>query len=184
MMEFRGKLNDLSFDREGNCRITLTSFSDFRDAYDELANKDIVVNIKPYNRKRSLHANSYCWALIDQIAELSGISKEDIYRKEVRNIGGVSKQVWCEECDVQDIIRFWEKKGLGWQAEETDRDSIGNVCLTLYAGSSCYNTRQMSMLIDNIVTDAKDLGIETLTPKELEKMLGKWDKYVQEHNAE
>lgn len=183
-MEFRAKLNDLSFDREGNNRITLTSFSDCRDGFDELADKEVVVTIKPFSKKRSLHANAYCWALIDQISEFTGISKEDIYRKEVRNIGGVSKQVWCDEADVAEVTRFWETNGLGWQAEETDRDSVGNVCLTLYAGSSCYNTRQMAELIDNIVVDAKDCGIETITPKELEKMLGRWEKRVQKYNAE
>jgi hypothetical protein len=40
----------------------------------------------------------------------------------------------------------------------------------LYYGSSTYNTAQMSLLIDHLVQDAKALGIETMTPQELEAL--------------
>jgi len=176
-MEFRGKLNELSFDREGNNRITLTAFSDCRNEFDELYGKDVDVTIKQARKKRSLQANSYCWMLIDRISEFSGISKEEIYRENIRDIGGVSEQVWCNEDSAPFIIRSWKSRGLGWQAEKTD-EYEGNVCLTLYAGSSEYNTKQMSVLIDRVVQDAKQYGIETLTPQELDKMLGRWDKAI------
>ena len=181
-MEFRGKLNELSFDREGRNRLTLTAFSDCRNEFDELFDKEVDVTIKPARKKRSLQANAYCWALIDMISEITGISKEEIYRENIRDIGGVSKQVWCNEDAVPFIVRAWKSRGLGWQAEETDNYE-GNVCLTLYAGSSEYNTKQMSALIDRTIQDARQYGIETLTPKELDKMLGRWEKCVQKHNA-
>ena len=44
-----------------------------------------------------------------------------------------------------------------------------------YFGSSQYDTAQMSRLIDGIVSEAQDLGIETATPEELARMKGEWD---------
>ena len=39
-------------------------------------------------------------------------------------------------------------------------------------GSSTYDTAEMATLIDGAVSEAKELGIETLPPEELARMLG------------
>ena len=44
----------------------------------------------------------------------------------------------------------------------------------VYKGSSEYDTREMSILIDGIVQEAKDLGVETLPPNEIEKLKTSW----------
>ena len=46
--------------------------------------------------------------------------------------------------------------------------------VTLYYGSSTYDTKQMSRLIDNIVQDCQAVGIETLTPDKLALLLEEW----------
>lgn len=43
-----------------------------------------------------------------------------------------------------------------------------------YIGSSEYDTKQMSDLINGTVNDAKDLGIETLTDDEITEMMELW----------
>jgi hypothetical protein len=40
----------------------------------------------------------------------------------------------------------------------------------VYVGSSKYNTKEMSTFISGIVEEAKDLGIETLTPDEIARL--------------
>ena len=44
----------------------------------------------------------------------------------------------------------------------------------VYKGSSEFDKREMSILIDGIVDEAKTLGIETLTSAELERMKLDW----------
>ena len=46
--------------------------------------------------------------------------------------------------------------------------------VTLYYGSSTYDTRQMSRLIDLVVQDCKEQGIETMTPFELDALKERW----------
>ena len=46
--------------------------------------------------------------------------------------------------------------------------------LRAYYGSSTYDTRQMSVLIDNLVQDCKALDIETMTPDKLALLKEGW----------
>ena len=43
-----------------------------------------------------------------------------------------------------------------------------------YYGSSTYNTRQMSRIIDAAVEEAKGMGIETLRPEEIARLKEEW----------
>ena len=115
-MEFRGKLNELGFDREGNNRITLTAFSDCRDEFDALHEKEVTVIIKPYRKKRSLSANAYAWVLIDKLSACLGKSKAEIYREEIRDIGGVSQTICCQEKDSKS--NKWKAVGFPLKVNE------------------------------------------------------------------
>ena len=44
----------------------------------------------------------------------------------------------------------------------------------LIKGSSRYGTKEMSILIDGIVSEAKELNISTMTPAEIEKLKSSW----------
>jgi hypothetical protein len=44
----------------------------------------------------------------------------------------------------------------------------------IYKGSSEYTTLEMAVLIDGIVSEAKELGIETIPPKEIERLKTMW----------
>ena len=73
------------------------------------------------------------------------------------------------------IIKIWKSHGLGWIAEMLDESkNKGYKLLNLYYGSSSYNSKQMSRLIDNVIKDCKDQGIETLPPDELDSLISCW----------
>ena len=44
----------------------------------------------------------------------------------------------------------------------------------IYRGSHTYDMKEMSVLIDGTVADAKELGIDTITPAELQEMKERW----------
>lgn len=47
--------------------------------------------------------------------------------------------------------------------------------MILYYGSSTFDTRQMSRMIDNLIQDARSVGIETMAPDKLAALLGEWE---------
>ena len=71
--------------------------------------------------------------------------------------------------------RVWGQHGLGWFVDDVDEDTGGSVILRAYYGSSTYNRKQMAALIDLVVQDCKQLGIDTLTPAELAGLVDRWE---------
>jgi hypothetical protein len=141
---------------------------------DELREGEISLECKKWRNRRSLDANAYMWTLIDKIAQKTRQPKRDIYRHAIKEIPGNSTLV-CVQNKAKEILKQqWEARGLGWQTEEMDSKLEGCTKIVLYYGSSTYDTAQMSLLIDSIVDEAKELGIETLTPFELEGMKAAW----------
>lgn len=130
--------------------------------------------VKEQHKKRSLDANAYFWVLADKLAEATRISKEDIYRHAIREIGGNSTTVCVRDMAAEKLCQGWEKNGLGWLSDTFPSKLPGCVNVTLYYGSSTYDTKQMSRLIDNIVQDCQAVGIETLTPDKLALLVEEW----------
>lgn len=171
----RGRLTGYSLNRDGSQNITVTVAADFGEAFDQLKDHDVEVEIKKAAMHRSLEANRYCWVLIDQISEKTGIKKSEIYRSAIREIGGVSEWMLMQTEAVEVFRQIWEKQGLGNQLEVVDTDaSSGWSDVIVWFGSSTYDTRQMSALLNGLIQDAEALGIPTITPKEEEKMIGRW----------
>ena len=83
---------------------------------------------------------------------------------------------WTED-EANTFRVAWELLGTGWPTEQVGYDKDGDrLVIRAYYGSSRYNTRQMSRLIDSIVQDCKDLGIETLPPEKLAAMKEEWGR--------
>ena len=171
-----GRLCDMVRNRAGEWVISFSTPEDFREDFDSLMDKEVKVEIKRFNRKRSLDANAYAWVLIDKIAQKTGIRKSEVYRNTIREIGGVSTTVCVLDKAVERLKSSWQAHGLGWQAEEQDSKLEGCKNVTLYYGSSVYDSEQMSALISILVQDAESLGIPTITPKEEERLISQWGK--------
>ena len=81
-----------------------------------------------------------------------------------------------QEKAVDDFIKAWQNNGIGWICEVVDSTLDGCKKVFAYYGSSTYDTKQMSRIIDMAVQDAEALGIETMPPEELESLLAQWGK--------
>ena len=134
------------------------------------------VEIKEHREKRSLDSNAYFWNLADRLAEKTGIPKTDIYRSYIREIGGNNETVCIPDKGVDKLRRGWEHNGVGWQTDAMPSKLPGCTNVVLYYGSSTYDTAQMSRLIDLIVQDCREQGIETLPPDKLTGMMEEWGR--------
>ena len=83
----RARLRDLTLDMNGKQVLSFTLDEDFRDHYDKYKEKPLTVEIKRYSPKRSKNANDYLWELCTRIAEDQHITKEEVYRKQIREVG-------------------------------------------------------------------------------------------------
>ena len=103
--------------------------------------------IKEHREKRSLDANSYCWVLLDKLADALRSTKEELYLQKVREVGPF-KDFCLTEDEAKTFRVAWEKLGTGWPTEIVDYDRAGDrQVVTAYYGSSTYNTKRMSRLM-------------------------------------
>jgi hypothetical protein len=133
-------------------------------------NKDYVLTVA--NDKRSNDANSYYWTLIGKLAEKIGIPPKDIYRTHIKDVGGNYEVVPIRDDAVETWIKNWQGKGIGWVSESIGQSKLrGYTNVICFYGSSTYDTRQMSRLIDLCIQDCKAQGIETMTPNQLAALI-------------
>lgn len=178
-METTGQIVDLAIDFNTlKTKISLIIDSKDKDTINQLKNEEkLNIDIKKYRQKRSLDANGYCWVLCEKIAqEMSKdgtlVSKDEIYKDAVRNFGTFIPFI-VEEKAFEQFKNIWEKQGLGYQVQETARK---DKCIRVncYYGSSSYDTKEMSRLIDSLVQEAQQLNIETKTQEEINSLLEAW----------
>ncbi len=132
--------------------------------------QDKQYEIKEYRQKRSLDANAYCWVLCKEIANKLHITKEEVYRKNIRDRGKFEIIPIKKEA-IDTFINAWTSKGIGWICEIFGKSKLdGYKNIIAYYGTSVYDSKEMSIFIDGIVQEAKQLGIETLTLDELKKI--------------
>lgn len=134
--------------------------------------KPYTISIEPKKERRSLRANNYCWELCHKIGEKIGATKETVYRKNIREVGSF-ETVELISAGAARFIRSWEANGLGWVAEPISERG-GYMTVIAYYGSSSYDTAEMSRLVEAVVEEAKALGIETMTPLELDRLKAAW----------
>ena len=138
--------------------------------------KDYTVKIEPVKRKRSLNSNAYAWALMTEIANVLRTDKEDVYVEMLKRYGQIAedkdgnKVIFSvrSEIDATSFYKYLERIGTG---------TVNGTEFTHYRalkGSSEFDTHEMSIFIDGIVSEAKNLGIETLPPDEVARMNAAW----------
>jgi hypothetical protein len=167
----------LGFNEEGQLEITLalTSKPNIDDLKAIIANgKLLEVEISKQKKKRSLDSNSYLWTLCQKIAEVIHSTKELVYQKFIRDVGQFEIVPIKNEA-VERWIEVWNGKGLGWFAEVMEDSKLkGYKKVISYYGSSCYDSREMSVLLDEVVRECKEMNIETLPPDEIKALKENW----------
>lgn len=166
-----GHLSDVARRMSGEWVVSFTLTTDPRKELEGLEDAELDITAKKHRKKRSLDANAYAWVLIGKIAEAMRIDRTEVYRNAIREIGGNHEIVCVRNKALESLCNGWQSLGLGWQTDTMPSKLKDCTTVVLYYGSSTYDTKQMSLLIDHLVQDAKGLGIETMSPKELEVLL-------------
>ena len=178
-MQTTGEIVDISIDFYSHkSKISLLLDTNDISVVEELKNENkLNIELKKWYKKRSLDANSYCWVLCDKIAkELSKdgqvVTKEEVYKDSILQIGSFEPFI-VQEKSYDKFKRIWEKQGLGFLVQEVSKK---DKCIKVncYYGSSTYDTREMSLLIELIVQLAKSLNIETKSEAEINSLIESW----------
>lgn len=170
-MKLTGRIDDVTVSLTGKPKLTLVinEKSDLLCGYDDMKDiEKLSIEIKQYREKRSLNANAYAWKLIGEIADIARASKEEIYLEMLRRYGQSELISVLAHIPIQHYVKYYDEAG------ESKLNGKLFKHYRVYKGSSEFDTREMSVLIDGIVGEAKELGIQTETPEQLAKIKSLW----------
>jgi len=175
-VKLRSDITDFIILQDGRQRITFETKDDFRAEYDRLKDKKIVIEPKVYRKPRSLDANAYFHVLVNKIAAVLRSSDDEVKAELVVRYGTVERDE-----DGGPIGIMLPAKADPWKIYPYTRryksvvqDGRTYHCYLIYKHTHDMDSAEMSRLIDGAVSEAKELGIETMPPDELKALEALW----------
>lgn len=173
----KGKLDSLFWDFREKCiKVQVSIFAErsLMEILEKLLNTQIRIDLKKWSEKRSLTANAYFHVLCGKIASVLEIS--DARAKNIL-IGkyGQLDFVDGEVCTIKSNIsseQMLEQEHL--HCREVNGPDVNCHYYLVYRGSHTYDSKEFSRLLNGTVQDAKELGIETIPPDELKRMMERY----------
>lgn len=184
-MKFTGKINGIGRTLSGNLTVMLECVRLNPSDVTRLSQAGkLDVEIKKHREKRSLDANSYYWLLCSRLAEAMHVTKPYMHNRLLRRYGQIEmiggQAVYIVIPDTDEAKRQVDEAELyhlrPTSQVKTGKDGGMYRTYMMLKGSSAYDTREMSVLIDGLVSECKDAGIETLPTEELERMMTAYGK--------
>lgn len=140
--------------------------------------EDYEVTVRKKN-KRSLNANAYHWTLCEQIAKVLHISKYEAHNHLMIHYGTDWRDSRGDRVFVlmKDDDKYLRATTVHYRPTDNAEERKGKMYrwFVLLMPSHLMNTKEMSDLIDGTVSEAKELGIDTRTPDEIERMKQLWN---------
>lgn len=184
-MNLTAKIKDIGRTLDGKYTLTLESTKIATEEVTRLFQEErLDVEIKKYRKKRSLDANSYYWVLISKLAECINVSKPYMHNTILRRYGQIDRidgqAVYVVIPDTDSAQKDVDEAQL-YHLKPTSqvKEGKGGRMYRTYMmlkGSSMYNAKEMSVLINGIVNECKIMGIETIPPEELKRMMESYAK--------
>lgn len=136
--------------------------SEVLEALEKAREKVLDISVDVHREKRSTDANGYLWILCTKLAEVLNSSKDEIYEEELQKYGYLDEETVItvkSEVDMSRIEGHWR----------LIKDNGKFKAYIRVRGSSEYDSKEMAHFLDMIILDAKEQGIETDTPEQIEE---------------
>ena len=127
---------------------------------------DGMYEVKPYHEKRSLNANSYFYVLQNKLAQVLNTSNNELHEQLIKRYADATLITLPENENIKGIVKYYDvyKKG--------EIKGTPVVIYKAYRPSHEMNTKEFSRLLDGIISERKEVGINTITPEELRRLDG------------
>ncbi len=178
-MQFTGQITDISIDFITK-KPKITFLMNEKDAVNQIEEirkeEKLIVEAKKYRKRRSLDANAYFHVLVNKLARYFNTSDTEMkvkmnleYGTVAINLDGTKVGIKVPKCtNIEQFYPYCK-----WFGECIEGDLVFDKYL-VYKQTHTLDTAEMSKLIDGVVSECKQVAIETLTNEELESMKKEW----------
>ena len=171
-METKGRIKQINLDWRTR-KTTVTVEVDARpDEVEKLNEKDLTVVLKEFRQKRSLDANGLLWHCLGKIAEALRTDKWEVYLSMLKRYGQFT--YICVKPGMVDAVKAqWRECEVVGDIKINGKDAVQ---MLVYFGSSTYNTKEFSVLLEGVISEMKEMGLELPTSEEMRRALELWEK--------
>lgn len=182
-MECTGRIKDISLDWKTN-QINLSLSINERNSISEIEklkdDEKLSIKIVKYRQKRSLDANALLWSLLGKIATSLQADKWDIYLQMLKRYGKYT-YICIKPNMVESVRSQWRECEVVGNVNINGTEAVQMLC---YFGSSTYNTKEFSVLLDGVISEMHEMGLEVPPSTEMKRALEEWERKTSEkHNS-
>lgn len=188
MVKLKGQYHSLATDSEGNTLLTFKFPS--QDSFTVKSAVSIItglimkgkgifsIEVKEWRESRTITQNSYYWALVNKLKNVLKTSDDELHITLLQRYGQDQKDdngntvIFSLRSDISPV-------GILKYSKEIGNGNVNGTEFTHYKalkGSSDMDTKEMNILIDGLISECKEVGIETDTPEQLERLRGLWSE--------
>lgn len=174
MAEFTGSLVAINQDwQTGKAQAVFTINEPSAIEYVAALKDEEKLHIKAvkFRNKRSLDANGLLWVCLGQIADVLHTDKWNVYLQMLKRYGKYT--YICVKPNVVDAVKAqWRECEVIGETTINGKEAVQMLC---YFGSSTYNTKEFSVLLDGVISEMREMGLQTPASQEMQRALEKWE---------
>lgn len=175
-MEATGILKDVQRDWKSGKFIISVAINEkiTQEMVEEIQECELDVVLKKHRKKRSLNANGLLWHCLDEIAKAmpTPIDKWEVYLGMLRRYGKFT-YICIKPNAVEAMKQQWRECE---EVGEIDINGQKAVQMLCYFGSSTYDTKEFSVLLEGVISEMKEMGLQPPTTQEMQRALEAWEK--------
>lgn len=178
-MEVTGELQSISKDWQSGKFIISLEINEkiSQEMVEEIQNCKLAINLKKWRAKRSLDANALLWHCLGEIAKAmpTPTDKWEVYLMMLKRYGKYT-YICVKPNMVEAVKKQWRECE---EVGEIDINGKKAVQMLYYFGSSLLDTKEFSVLLDGVISEMKEMGLQTPTSQEMKRALDQWEKMKQ-----
>lgn len=131
--------------------------------------RDIKWDLTEHKEKRSNDANGLLWSCLQDIANALHSDKWTVYLMMLKRYGKFSYVIVHPDA-VESMRKQWRELEVVGEVDVNGKKGVQLLC---YYGSSTYNTKEFSVLLDGVISEMKEMGLTPPPTKEMQMLLKK-----------
>ena len=173
-MEFIGKYHDFNFNPITQKKIISFECDEInQEEINNLVDKELKIEVKRKTNRRSLNANAYAWVLMGKLASKMNppVTKEHIYLEMLKRYSNKCCYIIVREEVIPDFAKEWRTfVDLG----EINVNGTKGHQLQCFFGSSTFDSKEMAVFLDGIISECVECGIDVRTPSQIKELKELW----------
>lgn len=177
-MKAQGRLKSIEIPFRSKQPVVSLEMTADPEIVEQFKDMPLDITIKKHRKRRSLDANACLWACLAEMASALRTDNWSMYLYELERYGKYT-YILVRPDAVEAVKSQWrETKVVG---ETTAADpSTGReqtmIQMICFFGSSTYDSKEFSRLLDGVISDMKDLHLATPMPREVQQMIAEMER--------